>query len=88
MAEPIIINGKWGYHCPVCGGEFVTEYDPEEVVYATIDCLCGALLRIEEDLTCTNFYKSFHEDMNEYRIARGYDPISFEEENFGYVDLQ
>lgn len=68
MAEPIIIDGKWGYLCPVCGEKFITEYDPDEVAHATIDCLCGALLRIEEDLTCTNFYEFFRKDMEDYHI--------------------
>lgn len=78
MAEPIIIDGKWGYKCPVCKHEYITEYTPDEVVHCTLDCLCGALLKVEDDLTCIDFYKRLVDDYKEYGIDN---PIC------GYVDF-
>lgn len=66
MAEPIIIDGKWGYTCPVCGDKFITDYEPGEVAHCTIDCLCGALLYINGDLTCSDFYGEFDKSVVNY----------------------
>ena len=61
MGEHIIIDGKYGYKCPVCGNEYITDYTPDEVSHCTIFCLCGSLLRIEDDLTCIDLYKVYKE---------------------------
>lgn len=73
MAEPIIIDGKWGYACPVCGDKFITDYEPDEVAHCTINCLCGALLYIKDDLTCIDFYDEFDKSIEEYFEKHGRD---------------
>jgi len=49
----------WKFTCPCCNTEIETIFTIDEVkehIGATCDCPeCGALLRINEDLTCIDF---------------------------------
>lgn len=52
------MSDMWEFKCPVCGDEFITEYTVEEIadsIGCTMDCQCGALLKIKNDLTCSDF---------------------------------
>ena len=50
---------KWSYVCPICNQNVVEDYTEDEVkdyIGATHDCpKCNGLLRINEDLSCSDF---------------------------------
>ena len=76
----------WKIVCPCCGGTFETDCTVEEIktfVGATADCPgCESLLRIEADLTCSDFGEELTKRYSEAGLT-----ISKEEACKSFIDF-
>ena len=78
---------KWNYICPICNQNIIEDYEVEEVkdyIGATHNCpKCNGLLKIEQDLSCSDFGKELAQTYSEYY---GRD-VSIEEASKSYIEI-